>query len=349
MFSVIRILHHYKDLQGRQRIQIKITYNRARVYLKTDFRIIAGTEHKKIDAIVRKQMASAEDKMLDAIRDGLTTAKFKKLFTEDKETVFQYFEQLIKSLAGKLSIGTLKQYKVIQGKIDPDLTFSDIDVKWMEAFERKLSGLDINTINTNMKRLKAMLSRAAKDGKLLPGSIDNYSPPGYVQKLPEYLSEKEISDLTKVVRIQTVKGKQVAGWYFLLSCYTGWRISDVKRFDKKMIHGKSLVLRAKKNGQVVSMPIIERLQEVLNFVKENPFDISEQRARDHVKDLCSNAGITKPVKFHSSRHSFAMLLSKNGFTRDEAAELLGDSELITKIYFRVHNPSLDKKIRERLG
>lgn len=154
--------------------------------------------------------------------------------------------------------------------------------------------------------------------------------------------------MTKTVKVQTVKGKRIAGYYFLLSCYTGWRISDVKRFDSKMIHGKSLVLRAKKNGQIVSMPIIPRLKEVLNFVTKNPFDISEQRVRDHVKDLCEKAGIKK-VNFHASRHSFGMLLMANGFTIDEAAVLLGDSKIIAEVYARVHNASLDKKIRERLG
>lgn len=350
MYSIIRQLHRHKDKQGRQKIQIKVTYKRIRVYLKTDFRIVQGADNPKIDAIVRRRMAEAEDKLLDALREGpLTTEKFKTLFKEEKKIfLVDYFDQMITGLKGKLSEGTLKQYKVIAGKIDPYSTFDSVNIKWMEAFEKRIHSLDINTINTNLKRLKAMLSRAVADGYLKKDQYSGYKVPTYKQKLPEYHTEKDISTLTKTVKVQTVRGKRIAGFYYLLSCYTGWRISDVKRFNKNMIHGKSLVLRAKKNGQIVSMPIIPRLKEVLNFVINNPFDISEQRVRDYVKDLCDQAGVKK-VKFHSGRHSYAMMLMANGFTIDEAAELLGDSVLISKVYARVHNESLDKKIRERLG
>ena len=350
MYSVIRQFHPHKDKDGRQKIQIKITYKRVRVYLTTDFRAVPGSENPKIEAAVRRRMNEAEDRLIDAIRIGLTPDGFRRLFKSERSSnVVKYFDKMIISLEGNLSHATLKQYKVIVGKIDPSVSFSEISVKWMEAFEKDLHGLDINTINTNMKRLKAVLSRAAKDGQLSRDQFEDYSPPAYKQKLPEYLTEKEINAFTKIVRSVNAKSKKIAGWYFLLSCYTGWRISDVKRFSKEMIHGDSLVLRAKKNGQIVSMPVIPRLKEVLKFVSQNPFNISEQHARIFVKEIAKDAGITKKVKFHSARHSNAMLLMSNGFTIDEVAEMLGDSALITKVYARVHNESLHKKIRERLG
>lgn len=350
MFSISRILHPYKDSKGRQKIQIRIIYNRARIYLKTSFRIIAGSENNKIDSIVRKQIERAQDRILDAMREGeLTTEKLKNLFKHEiKKYVQEYFDIMIPTLKGKLSEATLKQYKVIAGKIDPEATFDQVNIKWLQSFENSLQGLDVNTINTNMKRLKAMLSRAVKDGQL-KDNFSAYSPPAYKQKLVEYLTEKEILDFTKVVRIQQTRGKQIAGWYFLLSCYTGWRMGDVKRFNKEMISGNNLRLRAKKNGAIVNMPIFPRLKEVLDNVKKLPFDISEQTIRNHVKDLAGDAGIKRNVKFHAARHAFAMLLMANGFTIDEVAEKLGDSILITKVYARVHNESLDKKIRERLG
>lgn len=290
---------------------------------------------------------AGKDLTSEMIRDKLDSifrpGKARKNYLKD------YFDTLQESHKGKLSPATLKQYKVVAAKIDPEATFSDVSVKWLEAFERSIAGLDTNTINSNMKRLRAMLSKAVKDGHLLRDQLEGYSVPPYDQKLPEYLTEKEIKDLTKIVKKEKIRGRRLAGYYFLLSCYTGWRISDAKRFDVKMIHGNSLVLRAKKNGQIVSVPIIPRLRQVLNFVIKNPFDISEQRVRDYVKELCLQAGIVKPVKFHTGRHSFAMLLMSNGFTIDEAAELLGDSVLIAKIYARIHNESLDRKFRERLG
>ena len=77
--------------------------------------------------------------------------------------------------------------------------------------------------------------------------------------------------------------------------------------------------------------------------------LCEPLIRLYVKSLAADAGINKDVIFHSSRHTFAMLLMSNGFTIDEASELLGDTPLVAKVYARIHNEQLDKKIIEKLG
>lgn len=351
MYSISQILHPHKDKDGKQKIQIRIIYDRQKIYLKTQFKTIEGKENTKINAIVKKQMSEAEDRLLDAIRDKLTTEQIKALFKLHKaKSVYleDYFTKLIEDLAGKLSPGTLRQYKVIKEKVGP-VTFAEISVKWLETFEKSLSGLDGNTINSNMKRLKGMLNRAAKDGFIKEEQFKDYKVPPYRQKLVDYLTEAEIGSLANLVSNVKMKAKKTAGYYFLLSCYTGWRIGDVKKFNTSMIRNDRIVLRASKNGNVVSIPVHSRLKDILKFVSKNPFDLSEEKARIYVKELCGLVGINWNVKFHTGRHSFAMLLMANGFTKDEVGELIGDSILITKIYARVHNESLDKKIRERLG
>lgn len=350
MYSVTQILHPHKDRQGRQRVQIRIIYNRARVYLKTEFKV--SGENPKINSIVRKRMAEAEDRLLDAIKEGLTTEGFKRLFKEEKAKsvcLSDYFTKLIEDLQGKLSPGTLRQYRVMKEKIGTSVTFADVSVKWLQDFEKGLKGLDGNTVNSNMKRIRAMLSKAEADGYITKDKFSGYKVPPYKQKLVDFLTEKEIAALDKVVRAVNVKSKRIAGYYFLLSCYTGWRIGDVKKFNLNMIRGNRLVLRASKNNNVVSIPVHSRLKEVLKFTNKNSFDLSEEKARLYVKELCGLAGIHRNVKFNHARHSFAMLLMANGFTIDEVAELIGDSPLIAKVYAKIHNESLDKKIRERLG
>lgn len=350
MYSIAQILHPHKDKNGKQKVQIRIIYNRARVYLKTNFKVFPGAENVKINAIVKRQMSEAEDKMLDAIRDGLTTHDFKTLFKKEKARsirLVDYIETLTDKLKGKLSQGTLAHYTSLGKKVG-SVMLSEINVKWLENFDSGLT-LDSNSINANMKRFKSILFKAAADGFIKEDQFKKYKVPAYKQKLVEYLTEKEIDSFTKIVRAVNVHSKKIAGWYFLLSCYTGWRISDVKRFNKGLITGNKIIIRAKKNGEIIPTPIHSRLKEVLNFVAKNPFDISEQQAREFVKELAGLAGIKKHVKFHSARHSFAMLLMANGFTIDEVAYYLGDSVLIAKVYARVHNESLDKKIREKLG
>jgi site-specific recombinase XerD len=354
-YSISPILHTHKDKNGLQKVQIRIIYNRQKVYLKTDFRLKADTwqDSVKINSIIRKQVKEAEDKLLDAIREGLTESDFKTLFKKEaarKIYLTDYIEMLAKKVNGKLSEGSIRHIRSLSNKIPETVTLSQIHVSWLESFEKKLrdQGLDGNTINSNMKRLKSILSKASAEGFIDERNFKRYKTPPYRQKLVEYLTEKEISALTKVIKAANLKSYKVAGYYFLLSCYTGWRISDAKRFDSAMIQGDSLILRAKKNGQIVSFPIHSRLRAVLKFVTKNAFDLSETNTRIYIKELCGLAGIKKDVKYHASRHSFAMMLMTNGLTIDEVAEKLGDSPLIAKVYARVHNESLDKKIRERL-
>lgn len=350
MYSITTVLHPHVDKQGRQKIQIRIIYKRARVYLKTDFKTAIGAEHPKINAIIKRQMRQAEEKLLDGIRDGLTVPQFKALFKQEKaRSIYlgDYITTLIQRFVGKLSEGTLKHYKSLAKKVGETM-LHEADVNWLENFERSLQ-LDSNTINGNMKRLKSILFKAAAEGLIKEDQFKRYKVPKYTQKLVEYLTEKEITAFAKIVRAINNPSKKLAGYYFLLACYTGWRISDAKRFDKSKVKGDRVVIRAKKNAQIVSMPIHSRLKEIISFTIKHPFDISEQSARDFIKEISADAGIKKSVKFHTARHSHAMLLMANGFTIDEVAHLIGDSIIIAKVYARIHNESLDKKIRERLG
>lgn len=348
-YTISTILHPHVDKHGKQKIQIRIIYNRVRVYVKTDFRVVAGSENPKVNAIVRRQLVELEDKMLDALRDGLTADRFKKLFKEMPERSVFLFDYILTICERKGRRMYTRQLRSLANKVGM-IKLSEINLNWLRTFESDQGHLDGNTVSSIMKRMKAVLYRAQEDGLVKEEQFVTYKVPPYKHKLVEYLTEKEIEQFAKKTRATDIHGKQLAGYYFLLSCYTGWRISDVRRFDpEQMVKEDKLVLRAKKNNEVVSIPIHSRLKEVLSFVTKHPFAISEQRARDYVKDIVANAGINKHVRFHTGRHSFAMLLMANGFTIDEVAELIGDTPLITKIYARVHNESLDKKIRERLG
>jgi site-specific recombinase XerD len=201
-----------------------------------------------------------------------------------------------------------------------------------------------------MSIFKAILNRAATEDLIDLKQFANYKIPKYEQKLIEYLTEEEIREFTKIVDTIKRDSYKLAGNYFLLSCYTGYRISDAKRFDYgHMVQNDMLVLQTQKNNNIVSIPIHTRLKNVLEFVKQYPLKLSEQKTREYVKEVCKLAGIKKHVKFHTSRHSFAMLLMKNGFTIDETAHLLGDSIDVARIYAKIHNETLNKKIMEKLG
>lgn len=235
------------------------------------------------------------------------------------------------------------------------LRMSDIKPDTLLKVEEELrnAGLDQNTLNTRLKRIKSFLNylikqKVIKNERVIE-SIRDYTPPRYIQKIPEYLTEEELQNWMTLVRVIQNKTKKMCGYYFLLSCLTGWRLSDLKSFDyNKSVKDGMLILRAKKNNNIVSITIYPELQEVLEFCKDNPLNISEQGFRLYVKDIASDIGINQShrnIKIHSGRHTFAMRLLNRGFTIDEVAELLGDSPEVARVYARVTNTQINEKIK----
>jgi site-specific recombinase XerD len=86
----------------------------------------------------------------------------------------------------------------------------------------------------------------------------------------------------------------------------------------------------------------------LRYIKTHPCTLSEQHIREHIKELCNWCGIKKHIKFHSGRHSWGMLLMDKGFSLEETAATLGDTLDVAKIYARISNEQLSRKINERL-
>lgn len=198
--------------------------------------------------------------------------------------------------------------------------------------------------------VRAIINKAAIDGLINEDQFRYYKVPKYRETLPVYLEESEIEQLFKLCRSLGESNLKTCGYYFLLSCFAGYRLSDAINFNyQERVHGKEIVLRAAKNNKIVSIPIHTRLKEVLKFIKDNPVTISEQHVRKYVKEACGLAGIKKEVKFHTARHSFAMLLMKSGFNTDEVAHLLGDSPAVARVYAKIHNPTLNAKVMNLLG
>lgn len=226
------------------------------------------------------------------------------------------------------------------------LDFTKVRIKKDE----KAVPLEQNTIWGYMQRIQTVLNLAIEDKMMAKEQIEGFEWPEYSQKVPVFLTEVEIEAFQTTLEGIAAMGHRIAGHYFLLACYAGYRISDAKRFNPdEFINGDMINLRADKNGRIVSIPIHSRLRRILDFVIEHPCHLEEPTIRKYVKDIAGLAGIRKHVKFHTARHSFAMLLTKNGFHVEEVAELIGDDIRTAKIYAKLWNENLNKKILEKLG
>lgn len=370
-YSITPILNGYKDKANLQQVQIQVIFNRKKCFISMPLKLQAAqlvnrtiVNHPfklKLNNIISTKIHEIEGKLLESLKhsETITLSELKELCrgkqrsNDDKVNV--YFEDLQNILKGKISPGRLKHYNVCKNKLNEYnqyLTWRDIDDSFPDKVERFIrnTGVNSSTLASNMAVIKATFKRAKKAKLLVADPFESYTIPKVIEGTPEYLTEDEINKFSDAVQSLTDSAHKRAGYYFLLSCYTGYRLSDSMGFDyDKSVSNDQIVLRAKKNNTLVSIPVHTRLKPVLEYVRATPVNLSEEKIREYVKTICKFAGITKHVKFHTSRHSFAMLLMAKGFSIDEVADMLGDTPAVAKTYAKISNVHLSKKILDRLG
>ena len=380
-YTIKPILDKHEDKDGNRKVVIQVTYNRTKSIAPTIVRVskdeFNGTEvvkHKQRSAYntaIKSTCSGVETRLLDRLKfDSKINKEELHKIVKDRQIepkkvntgkLYEFIEDTADDLKGKVTDGRVRHYKAIATKIKnyaPKATLSDVNLDFLEGFEKylrigdkdkEIDAVAHNTIVSNMSILIRMI-HIAMGKELIEGNpMRNYKRPNPKNTIPTYLLESEIATFQDMVeKIQEPRIK-LAGYYYLLSCYAGYRISDAKTFDMSKLSDGKLILRAKKNGEIVSIAVHTRLQTVLDYIKDKPLDMPEQKVRTYVHEISKLCGIKKHVNYHSSRHSFAMLLRKNGFSIEEIAEFLGDSKDVARIYARIDNTDLNKKILDRLS
>ena len=163
--------------------------------------------------------------------------------------------------------------------------------------------------------------------------------------------EKEFLDLSEIKKLHNFYDSRkcserlkVTLHYFLLSCYTGLRLSDIRRVDKNAIVNNAILLKTQKTGSQVRIPLNNSALKLMNFdleglklfertIKESSYkisiDLNDALASDDVK-------INKKITFHTSRHSFAINSLVLGIPIEVVSKILGHADLkTTQIYAKV--------------
>lgn len=359
-------LNNYADKRGLHQVVVRVIFKRKKTYRSTGFKVqqsqlvngkIVGHPHRvRMNATITKQMSDIEERLIELIRTeseynlkevvmGRKTNR--RLFTD---FIREYVEE-VRPLRSRATIQVYLSLVRDLDSYDKNLYLDKINVSILNNFiKAQAQTWEINTLNKKAKHLKAFLNRAYERQLVRHDQYISFKVPSYVQKLPTYISEEEMQYFKEVCDSIKQPMMKMSGYYFLLSCYGGYRISDLKRFryDESVTNNK-IIITAKKNRQIVAIPIHSRLKEVLTYCKDNPLTIAEQNIRDHVKAIAKMAGITKDLRVHDGRHSFAMMLMDRGFDTEEVAELLGITSKVAKVYARISNKRLEQKVIHKLG
>lgn len=222
-----------------------------------------------------------------------------------------------------------------------NLTFADLTFNWIEGFKRHLqSKLKQNSVRGYLWKLKQILRHAVKSGVIDNHNFEEIEIPTRADTNKTTLTIEEVKLLEKTPVNFNSQIKEA----FLLACFCGLRLSDIKNLQYSQITNDKIKFTPQKTkNKIIEIPLTEQAKQILSKVKrksDNDFVFYDLPKRQtigkHLEIWGLKAGLKKHLHFHSSRHSFATIGLTYGIDVYTMKELLGHSKIEqTQVYAKI--------------
>lgn len=271
----------------------------------------------------------------------LTKEKWLNYLTATNFTDFVSFADAV--IAKKLALHeitppTAKTYRNALAHVvamyGPMITFNQLgDVaRELEGHLIKV-GLGKNTRKKVHTRIKTIILQAQKEGIALQNPYEHFKI-GTIKGNRVALNMDEFERLIALYRTNELPDHyQNVLQYFLFSCLTGTRYSDIKHLSSKNIQGQNLVftpVKTKRLEKQINMRIPAPAFELIKGCKGQLFTpITAQKTNENLKELMKYAKIYKHITFHCARHTFGTLFIHLGGDVSVLQALMGHAKIET--------------------
>ncbi len=166
--------------------------------------------------------------------------------------------------------------------------------------------------------------------------------PKYKDTQKKYLTQEQIDELEAISNLP--KEILFARDWFVLGCYSGLRFGDMEAFNKKdHIKSNRLTLYTSKTGELISIPLTEKLLSLFERVNYKPIPYTNK----HYNELLKQIDIGVRLSAHMSRHSAAVRWASLGVPQEIVAKLLAHTSLkTTAIYYKITGYRWDEAFLE---
>ena len=259
--------------------------------------------------------------------------------------------EYVDTIIGTKKGSTRRRYEalenILQGCTRPSMMLADITPAWFTQFLAHIGkqGLAPNTMAVYVATLRYIINQAHREGLLQTNPIANIKGIGYEETNRTYLTIDEVRKLAK-----TPCPNDVTKRAFLFGCLTGLRNCDIRSLTWADVHHQDgytriIFRQAKTHGQEYLDISAQASSLMGSSGRDNDavFPLMSWHAvRQQLLAWVKRAKISKHVTFHTSRHTFAVMML--GVTDIyTVSKLLGHRELsTTQVYAHV----LDKAKRE---
>lgn len=253
-----------------------------------------------------------------------------------------YVEKFMQEKAHKNPISALLSALKRFGK---EIGLNEISSEYFLTFQNFLlaEGLSGTSVNVYMSVLKETIKKAIKEELITKNPFDSVDITKKNPKQREYLEEFEIKKL-----MQTDCENQSIKKAFLFSCFTGLRVSDLRKLlwtEIKEIEGaKYLEIETQKTKKKLLLPLADTAQQILVDIQPQldsdkvfNFNMSISNSLDILTRWVDKAGISKHITFHSGRTTFAAMCLTSGIDIYTLSKMLTHSSVkTTEIYSRLN-------------
>ncbi len=250
-----------------------------------------------------------------------------------------------------------------------EITFEDFDAALMARYEchMKRQGLCPNSTSYYMRNLRAIYNHAVIQGLTRQSYPFKHVYTGIAKTVKRAVTLDMIKAL-RSLNLECDPTSELARDLFLFSFYTrGMAIIDVAFLRKSNLKNGVLVYRRQKTGQQLNIKWERQMQEIVSHQgkKDSDFmlplidsakpDYRKQylnaynRLNRRLKKLGELLGLSEPLTFHRSRHSWASIAREQNVPLSVICEGMGhDSEKTTRIYLAALDTSAVDKANRRI-
>jgi site-specific recombinase XerD len=340
-----------KDNLGRQCVYIRLSDAGKRSFqvIKPHIRLLPA-ELKKGKVIKHPYASLLNDQIRKAILEAENTG-FKK---ESNIKFKDYYKESLLEWERLRSEGTIRYYQEKFKRFTEfagDIYLTDITTNLLKDYSRHLN-LKPNGVWSHMKFLKTIINKAIKEDILKESPFKKFEGPKYKDPPRDYLLREQVEKIKeKVVYNESLpENIRFAGTWFVLSCMTGLRYSDMAKFDKdKNIRGEWLIVKTEKTKEIVSLPFLPVIQELFELIEYKPLDLTNPAYNRLLKVIGAISEIDINLTAHVARHTFGTGSLSSGIPIEYVQRAMGHKSLkTTGIYAKIINTDLAEHYKKYL-
>lgn len=335
----------YKDKYGKSLVYLDVWDKKDRIRLNTEIKILRNDWDSKSQRVKKTSADASLNIVFENIESKITQIKthylLRRKFLSAKILVEEFQSNtpdfdFISFFRHHLALQnfkkqTIKNHNAVLKKLEnfrKEIPFHTIDAVFFKKYREKYNYNAEITYHSDLKCIKKYLRIAVDEGFDINIKLEKLKVNVTSNKIV-YLYPEEVNKLLKYFFNEFIQESHILPLgYFLFSCYTGLRISDIQKRNRPELLNGIFTFNHKKTNNFQQMRLNDDAKKMLLHCEELfVVKLSDQKINKHLKSIAKICDIDKNITMHVGRHTFATTFYRNTKDIFRLKKLLGHSKI----------------------